>query len=147
MQPEKRFRAGGIAATVWMHQTVRNGQPTVYPSVNFDKRYKDKDGNWKSTTNLNVADIPKAIMVLGKAYEHLAMKQEDGVRKENTQESARRETDVYGSARVSPNALGAQGQTLVSEASPIRQERAIPSSSQAQGFYGQSLAVTSDGRR
>ena len=77
MQPEKRFRAGGIAATVWMHQTVRNGQPAVYASVNFDKRYKDKDGNWKSTTNLNVADIPKAIMVLGKAYEHLAMKQEE----------------------------------------------------------------------
>jgi len=73
-QPEKRFSAGGVTATVWVNEGQRDGKPTTYPSVSFDKRYKDKEGNWKSTSSLNLADIPKAIMVLGKVYEHLALK-------------------------------------------------------------------------
>jgi len=73
MNPEKKFRAGTVSATVWMHEATKEGKTFQYPTVSFDKRYKDKEGNWKSTSTLHISEIPKAIMVLGKAYEHLAL--------------------------------------------------------------------------
>ena len=74
-KPEKKFRAGAVCATVWMNEgTSKDGQPTQFASVSFDKSYKDKDGTWKSTKNLNVQDLPKAALVITKAYEHLALR-------------------------------------------------------------------------
>jgi uncharacterized protein YceK len=74
-KPEKKFRAGAVCATVWMNEgTSKEGQPTHFASVSFDKSYKDKDGTWKSTKNLNVQDLPKAALVITKAYEHLALR-------------------------------------------------------------------------
>ena len=36
--------------------------------------YKDKDGVWKSTNSLRVNDLPKAILVLNKAFEYISIK-------------------------------------------------------------------------
>lgn len=68
-QPVKKFRAGAIAATVWNNQT-KDGE---YKTVSFERSYKDKDGNWKQTTTLRMSDLPKAALVLQKAYEFLAL--------------------------------------------------------------------------
>ncbi len=70
MNPEQKYSAGGITATVWAN--TKDGK--TFHNVSFDKRYKDKEGNWKSTNSLNVTDLPKAIMVLGKAFEYAALK-------------------------------------------------------------------------
>ena len=40
----------------------------------IDRRYKDSEGNWQSTKSLRLNDIPKAIVVLSKAYEELILK-------------------------------------------------------------------------
>jgi hypothetical protein len=37
----------------------------------FQKRYKGQDGQWQSTSSLDVNDIPKAILALTKAYDYL----------------------------------------------------------------------------
>jgi hypothetical protein len=34
----------------------------------------DKEGNWQTTSSLRVGDIPKATLVLNKAYEYLMLK-------------------------------------------------------------------------
>ncbi|MDO8660705.1 MAG: hypothetical protein Q7K43_02350 [Candidatus Woesearchaeota archaeon] len=70
MNPEQKYSASGITATVWTNS--KDGK--TFHTVSFDKRYKDKEGNWKSTNSLNVSDLPKAIMVLGKAFEYAALK-------------------------------------------------------------------------
>ena len=75
-QPDKRFSSGGVTATLWTNQAVRDGKTSAYTTVSFDKRYKDKEGAWKSTNSLNATDLPKAIMVLSKAFEHIALKPE-----------------------------------------------------------------------
>jgi hypothetical protein len=71
--PETKFRSGAIAATIWSNETVRDGKKVEYKSITFERSYKDKNDQWQSTNSLRTADIPKAILVLTKAYEHLAL--------------------------------------------------------------------------
>lgn len=70
--PEKKFRAGAISATVWKNQSKEGNE---FSSVSFEKGYKNANGEWKSTNHLNVADLPKALVVIGKAFEHLSLKE------------------------------------------------------------------------
>lgn len=74
-QPEQKFRAGSVSATIWLnHGQDNEGKETSFNTVSFERSYLDKDGNWKSTNNLRITDLPKAILVLSKAYEALALK-------------------------------------------------------------------------
>ena len=75
--PEKKFRAGAIAATVWANETVRDGKKVSYKTISFERSYKDKDDTWKQTNSLRTTDIPKAVLVLSKAYEYLALNNEE----------------------------------------------------------------------
>jgi hypothetical protein len=68
-QPVKKFKAGAISATVWENQ-AQNQQGE---SVSFDRTYKDANGEWQHTNSLRMADLPKATLVLSKAYEFLAL--------------------------------------------------------------------------
>ena len=72
-RPEKEFTSGTIRATVWNNEALsRDGKPISYRTVSFERSYKDKDGDWKTTSALRINDIPRATLVLGKAYEFLA---------------------------------------------------------------------------
>jgi len=70
-KPEKTFSVGMCRAAVFFNEVKRDGQTITMPKVMFQIRYKDKDGQWKSTNSLGINDIPKAILVLQKVYEHL----------------------------------------------------------------------------
>ena len=72
--PEVKFRAGAISATVWKNAGVKQtGEATEYRSVTFQRSYKDKTGAWKTTSSLRLNDLPRATVVLNKAYEYLVM--------------------------------------------------------------------------
>ncbi|MBN2112178.1 hypothetical protein JW707_03710 [Candidatus Woesearchaeota archaeon] len=73
--PEKRFRAGAISATIWQNAgQLKDGKQSSYNTISFSRDYKDKEGNWKSTSSLRANDLPKAVVVLNKAYEYLVTK-------------------------------------------------------------------------
>ena len=72
--PEKKYRAGGITATVWKNQTEKEGKIVEYRTVSFDRNYQDKNKVWKTTNSLRVNDLPRAGLVLQKAYEYIALK-------------------------------------------------------------------------
>ena len=69
--PVKKFGVGGIQVAVWEN---KGKEGNGYYSVSFERRYKDKGGEWKSTTSLKANDLPKAILALEKAYEFIALK-------------------------------------------------------------------------
>ena len=75
-KPEESFNAGAVQASVFMNIRKVNGKPTKIPSISFQKRYLD-NGEWKSTTSLGLNDLPKAMLVLLKAYEYLLSKTKD----------------------------------------------------------------------
>lgn len=72
--PVKRFRAGAISATVWENQTVtKNGEVATFYTVSLDRSYKDESGEWQHTASYRVNDLPRAKLVLEKAYEWVAL--------------------------------------------------------------------------
>jgi hypothetical protein len=73
--PEKKFRAGAITATIWKN-TSQNGDGE-YSTISFERSYKDKNDNWQTTNSLRVNDLPKAKLVLNKAYEYLVLNKEE----------------------------------------------------------------------
>ena len=74
--PEKKFSTGALVATVWQNQgKSKEGEDVSYRTVSFQRRYKDKKGDWQSTSTLRVNDLPKASLILEKAYEYLVMKE------------------------------------------------------------------------
>ena len=42
-----------------------------FRTVSLDRAYKDKNGGWKHAGSLRLNDLPKAALVLNKAYEYL----------------------------------------------------------------------------
>src|SRR3989338_4129577 len=73
--PEQTFRAGGISVSVWKNTTKTEGKE--YRTVTFERRYLDRDGQWKSSSSLRTNDLPKAAVVLTKAYEYLILRDKD----------------------------------------------------------------------
>lgn len=72
--PEKKFRAGAIAATVWKNDSQRaTGETFSYHTVSLERRYKDKSGSWKSANSMRLQDLPRAALVLQEAYKYLVL--------------------------------------------------------------------------
>ncbi|MFH1390850.1 MAG: hypothetical protein ABIH20_00890, partial [Candidatus Diapherotrites archaeon] len=70
--PTTKFRVGNVNVAVWENE---NKKGNAFKSVSLEKVYKVGE-EWKSTTSLNINEIPKAILALQKAYEHIALKDE-----------------------------------------------------------------------
>lgn len=82
--PEVKFSTGAIQVTVWNNEAQsKTGEKTEYKSVSFGRRYKDKNGEWKSTNSLRINDLPKAVVLLNKAFEYLVLKNQDSIEEED----------------------------------------------------------------
>ena len=69
--PEITFRHGSCSASVFINEYQRGEQSFTVRTVSFQRRYRGKEGEWQNTSSLQVNDIPKAVLVLNKAYEYL----------------------------------------------------------------------------
>lgn len=76
-QPEKKFRAGGVTATVWNNEIETKEGKQAYKSVSVSRSYKDKDGKWQETNSYRAADLAKLALVASKAFEYISMGAED----------------------------------------------------------------------
>ena len=82
--PVKKFRVGAVSCAVWQNDGKDGSK---FFSVTMERRYKDKEGNWKSTNSLGVNDLPKAVLVLQKAFEFALLKEsQDAVVEEKGEE-------------------------------------------------------------
>ena len=73
--PEKRFVAGAISATVWRNSAQKDGKDVSFETISLSRNFKDKEGNWQSTPSMRLNDLPKASIVLNKAYEYLTFRE------------------------------------------------------------------------
>lgn len=72
--PVKRFRSGPISATIWENTTTdKEGETRSFFSISLDRAYKDAQDNWQHANSYRVGDLPRAKLVLEKAYEWLAL--------------------------------------------------------------------------
>ena len=76
--PEKKFSTGVVTATVWQNQGKgRNGEIVGYRTVSLQRSYKDKNGVWQHANSLRVNDLPRASLVLQKAFEYLVLREKE----------------------------------------------------------------------
>ena len=74
-KPSKVFKAGSVSIAVWANEMKdRQGNKFSVYTVAFERNYKDRDGNWKSTNSMRINDIPKLQLVAHEAYEYLVRK-------------------------------------------------------------------------
>lgn len=66
--PVKKFRAGSVACALWENEATVNGQSVPILRATVDRRYKDKNGAWKSSGSFSRNEIPLAICCLVKAF-------------------------------------------------------------------------------
>lgn len=72
-KPVKVFRCkGGITAAVWANEVEKDGRTSTRCSITLEKRYRDRnDGAWRTSSSLFAGDLPKAQMVLAKAFDFI----------------------------------------------------------------------------
>ena len=76
--PEKKFSTGAVNATVWQNTgKSRNGEAASYRTVSMQRRYKDRNGVWQSANSLRVNDLPRASLVLQKAFEYIVLREQE----------------------------------------------------------------------
>ena len=74
-KPEKKIRSGSVTATIWKNSAARpDGSTGEYYTISLERSYKDKSGQWANTNSLRTNDLPKAVLVLNKAYEFLTLR-------------------------------------------------------------------------
>lgn len=73
MQPIRKYSIGTVIASIWKNHS-KDGMEFL--SVSLDKRYKDDSGQWKSSSSFKSSDLPKAILVMQKAYEFMVLKED-----------------------------------------------------------------------
>ena len=76
-QPIERFRAGQISCALWENEISVNGQQKTILKASLDRRYQDRNGNWKSSQSFSRNEIPLAIYCLKKAFESIIEKAKD----------------------------------------------------------------------
>ena len=53
---------------MWNNDAVVNGKKASILKATIDRRYKDKDGTWKSSGSFSRNEIPLAVFCLLKAF-------------------------------------------------------------------------------
>ena len=61
-QPDIVFKHGRCSAAVFSKEVTKEGKSFQVRSVSFQKRYLDKNGEWQTSSYLDVNDLPKAAL-------------------------------------------------------------------------------------
>ena len=68
-KPIHKVRAGGVSCALFENDIPVNGTTKTILKASIQRRYKDKNGDWQSSTSFSRNEIPLAIYCLSKAFE------------------------------------------------------------------------------
>jgi hypothetical protein len=78
MAPIKKFSAGSVSCALWENEATVDGRKVGILRATVERRYKDKDGTWKSSGSFSRNEIPMAIYCLGKTFEAMVEEKDGG---------------------------------------------------------------------
>jgi hypothetical protein len=70
-KPVAKFKAGQVSSALWENEITVNGRKVTVLKATVQRRYKDKDGQWKSSGSFSRNEIPLAVHCLQKAFEKI----------------------------------------------------------------------------
>ena len=68
-KPVAKFKAGMVSAAIWENQIEVKGKTVTMLKATVQRRYKDSDGNWKSSQSYSRNEIPLVVFCLQKCFE------------------------------------------------------------------------------
>lgn len=68
-RPLHKFRAGTVSCALWENEISVDGEKKTMLKATLDRRYKDQNGEWKSSGSFSRNEVPLAIYCLSKAFE------------------------------------------------------------------------------
>ncbi|HOW73366.1 MAG TPA: hypothetical protein PKY77_22425 [Phycisphaerae bacterium] len=69
MAPLKKYSAGSVSSAIWENEgTTADGRKVGVLRATVERRYKDKDGTWKSSGSFSRNEIPLAVYCLLRAF-------------------------------------------------------------------------------
>ena len=84
--PVARFKAGQVSAAIWSNEVQMPRGPVEILKATIQRRYKDHNGQWQSSTSFSRNEIPLAIHCLQKAFERIIEIQNEGPGSDNNVE-------------------------------------------------------------
>ena len=84
--PVAKFKAGQVSAALWENEVQMPRGAVKILKATIQRRYKDKSGNWKSSTSFSRNEIPLAIHCLQKSFEKIIQIQNEDASNNNTVE-------------------------------------------------------------
>jgi hypothetical protein len=79
-KPVKKISAGqGVSVALWQNEIDVGGQKRTVLKASIERRYKDRDGNWQSSTSFGRNEIPMAIYCLWKAFEAMVASDQEEI--------------------------------------------------------------------
>ena len=70
-EPEKEFRVDAVVASIYSNTGQSAHGLRTYKSVRLYRHFKDRYGKKQTTQWLNATDVPKAMLALHWAFEHI----------------------------------------------------------------------------
>ena len=70
-KPIVKFRAGAVTCAIWENEIRVNGQMEKTLKASVSRRYRDRDGTWKTSQSFSRSEIPLAIYGLQQAFEYM----------------------------------------------------------------------------
>ena len=70
-KPVAKFRAGQVSSALWENEITVNGRKVTMLKASVQRRYKDRDGQWKSSGAFSRNEIPMAIYCLQIAFDKI----------------------------------------------------------------------------
>jgi len=71
-KPVHKFQAGQVSVALWENtMTTKNGDEVPVLKATLQRRYKDKEGNWQTSTSFSRNELPLAIYCLSKAFQKI----------------------------------------------------------------------------
>ncbi len=75
--PMAKFRAGQVNCALWENEINVSGETKKVLKASVERRYKARDGEWKSSGSFSRNEIPLAIYCLQQAFEAIIAKDND----------------------------------------------------------------------
>ena len=85
-KPIGKFKAGLVSAAIWENQIEVKGKTVTMLKATVQRRYKDKDGDWKSSQSFSRNEIPLAIYCLQQAFETMVGEDNNAANSESIEE-------------------------------------------------------------
>lgn len=77
-QPKAKFGAGSMSTALWENTAEKDGNKFTFLTVSLQRSYKNSKGEWENPDlSLRLTDLPKAMLVLQKAYEEAMLGTKD----------------------------------------------------------------------